>query len=166
MTGRTGRTGHPSPAARLLTTNFAACLLLLIQLLLGMAANLFATIPPTHPGANADNYFTGAASGLAWVIPHGPVWVAVHATFGLLLIVLAPTVIVQARRHGTRAALATAVLGALAIIGAAFNGISFLNYGHDFSSMIMAALWTLAMTCYLTGILLAARSAPFRPANS
>jgi len=33
-----------------------------------------------------------------------------------------------------------ALLGALAILGAAFNGVSFLNYGHAFSSMIMAGL--------------------------
>ena len=53
--------------------------------------------------------------------------------------------------------MATSALGALAIVGAAFNGISFLNYGHDFSSMIMAGLWALALACYITGIYLAAR---------
>ena len=47
------------------------------------------------------------------------------------------------------------VLGALAILGAGFNGMSFLNYGHDFSSMIMAGLWALALACYLTGMFLA-----------
>jgi hypothetical protein len=48
-------------------------------------------------------------------------------------------------------------VGALAIIGAGFNGISFLNYGHAFSSMIMAGLWALALACYLTGAILASR---------
>ncbi len=153
-------TGRRAPAARLFIANFTACCLLLVQLLLGMAANLFATIPPTHPGANARNYFAGAASVLAWVIPHGPVWIAIHAAFGLALIVLTPAAIVLARRHRTRAVLGTTTLGALAVIGAAFNGASFLNYGHDLSSMIMAALWTVAMTCYLLGMLLTARTAP------
>jgi hypothetical protein len=64
------------------------------------------------------------------VIPDGPAWAAIHV-----------------------------VLGALAILGAAFNGVSFLNYGHAFSSMIMAGLWALALACYLTGMFLAARRA-------
>ena len=42
-------------------------------------------------------------------------------------------------------------------MGAGFNGVSFLDYGHAFSSMIMAGLWALALACYLTGVLLAAR---------
>ena len=49
------------------------------------------------------------------------------------------------------------LLGALAIIGAGFNGASFLTYGRGFSSMIMAGLWALALACYVTGAILAAR---------
>jgi hypothetical protein len=48
------------------------------------------------------------------------------------------------------------VAGALAVIGAGFNGASFVDYGHAFSSMIMAGLWALALACYLTGAILAA----------
>ncbi len=36
--------------------------------------------------------------------------------------------------------------------------MSFLDYGHAFSSMIMAGLWALALGSYLTGALLAVRS--------
>ncbi len=61
------------------------------------------------------------------------------------------------RRQDTRAAPATSAAGALAIVGAAFNGVSFLNYGHDFSSLTMAGLWALALACYLTGLFRAAR---------
>ena len=42
-------------------------------------------------------------------------------------------------------------------MGAAFNGVSFLNYGHDFSSMIMAGLWALALACYITALFRTAR---------
>jgi hypothetical protein len=49
------------------------------------------------------------------------------------------------------------MFGALAIVGAGFNGVSFLNYGHTFSSMIMAGPWALALAYYLTGVYLAAR---------
>jgi hypothetical protein len=139
--------------------NFHACLLLLVQYLLGMALNLYVTLPGRHPGAGARNYLPGVASGLAWVIPHGPAWAAVHAAFGLALVLAALAAIALTWRHGTRTARVTSALGALAILGAAFNGASFLNYGQAFSSMIMAGLWALALACYLTGIFLAARSA-------
>ena len=153
----TAQPGKAGPAARLLAVNLAACLLLLIQYLLGMAANLYVTIPARHPGAGAGNYFTGAASGLAWVISDGPAWAAAHAAFGLALVLAALAAIELTRRQGSRAATAASVLGALAILGAGFNGASFLNYGHDFSSMIMAGLWALALACYITGMFLAAR---------
>jgi hypothetical protein len=61
------------------------------------------------------------------------------------------------RGSGSRAALAISVPGALAIVGAGYNGISLLDYGHAFSSMIMAGLWALALACYLTGLFLCAR---------
>jgi hypothetical protein len=38
-----------------------------------------------------------------------------------------------------------------------FNGAGLLDYGHAFSSMIMAGLWALALACYVTGMFLAAR---------
>ena len=149
--------GRASSAGRLLTVNFAACLLLLIQYLLGMAVNLYVTIPGRHPGAGASNYFAGAASGLGWVISAGPAWAAAHAVSGLALVLAALASIALTRRQGSRMATAASVLGALAILGAGFNGASFLNYGHDFSSMIMAGLWALALACYLTSMFLAAR---------
>lgn len=140
---------------RLLTMNVAACALLFVQYLLGMAVNTSVVLPGTHPGAGAGDYFSGAAAGLAWVISDGPGWAAAHAAFGLALIVAALGAVVLARQHG-RTAIALTTLGALAIIGAAFNGVSFVNYGHDFSSMIMAALWALALACYLAGAIRAA----------
>jgi len=154
VTAPPGRTG---PAGRLLAVNFAACLLLLVQYLLGMAVNLYVTLPGRHPGAGASNYFAGLASGLAWVIPDGPAWAAAHAAFGLALVLAAFAAIALTRRQASRVATGTSVLGALAIVGAGFNGVSFLNYGHAFSSMIMAGLWALALACYITGMFLAAR---------
>ncbi len=149
--------GRAGPAVRLLAVNFAACLLLLIQYLLGMAVNLYVALPGHHPGAAASNYLTGAASGLAWVISAGPGWAAAHAAFGLALVVAALASIALTWRRGGRMATATSVLGALAIVGAGFNGVSFVNYGHAFSSMIMAGLWALALACYLTAMFLTAR---------
>jgi hypothetical protein len=155
--GRHHRARRTRPAGRLLAVNAAACLLLLIQYLLGMVVNLYVTLPGRHPGAGASDYFTGAASGLAWVISDGPAWAAAHAAFGLALAVAALASIALTWRQHSRLATATAVLGALAIVGAGFNGASFLDYGHAFSSMIMAGLWALALACYIAGGFVAAR---------
>lgn len=140
---------------RLLLVNVAACALLVVQYLLGMAVNVSTVIPARHPGANASDYFSGAVSGLGWVISSGPGWAAAHAAFGLALAVAAIATVVLARGHG-RLALGLPVAGALAVIGAGFNGASFLDYGHAFSSMIMAGLWALALACYGAGAILAA----------
>jgi hypothetical protein len=146
-----------SPAGRLMAVNATVCLLLLIQYLLGMVVNLFVALPARHPGAGASDYVTGSASGLAWAISDGPAWAAAHAAFGMALALAGLAAIALTWRRGSRLATVTSVLGALAILGAGFNGASFVDYGHDFSSMIMAGLWALALACYLTGVLLAAR---------
>jgi hypothetical protein len=52
--------GRASQAGRLLAVNFAACLLLLIQYLLGMAVNLYVTLPGRHPGAGSAMHATFA----------------------------------------------------------------------------------------------------------
>ena len=149
---------RPAPSApRLIAVNLAACLLLLVQFLLGMVANLYVTLPAHHPGANASNYFAGIGSSLGWVIGQGPGWAAAHAVLGLALVVAALANIVFTWRRGGRLVIATAVLGALFIIGAGFNGASFVIYGHDISSLIMSVLWALAVACYLTGLYLVAR---------
>jgi hypothetical protein len=142
---------------RLVAVNLVACFVLLVQYLLGMVVNVYVILPARHPGASASGYFTGAASGIAWVISDGPAWAAAHAAFGLALTAAAIASIALTWKKGSSAGIATSVLGALAIIGAAFNGVSFLNYGHAFSSMIMAGLWALALGCYFTGAFLAVR---------
>jgi hypothetical protein len=156
--------GRANPAGRLLAVNLTVCLLLLIQYLLGMVANLFVTLPGRHPGANASDYFTGSASSLGWVISDGPAWAAAHAAFGIALALAALATIAVTWRRGSRAATAMSVLGALAILGAGFNGASFVDYGHNSSSMIMAGLWALALGCYIAGVFLAARRPGREPA--
>jgi hypothetical protein len=146
---------------RLLAVNLAASFLLLVQYLLGMVVNVYIVLPARHPGAGAGEYFTGAAAGIAWVISDGPAWAAAHAAFGLALAAAAIASIALTWKKGSSMGTAMSVLGALAIIGAGFNGVSFLDYGHAFSSMIMAGLWALALACYITGAFLAV-AAPAR----
>ena len=142
---------------RRLAVDIAACILLLAQFLLGMAVNVSVVLPTHHPGAAAQNYFAGVASGVSWVIPDGPAWIAAHAAFGLALVLAALAAIALTWRSGSRTERTMSVLGPVFIIGAGFNGASFLNYGHAINSFIMAALWALATACYVTGAVLAAR---------
>ena len=142
---------------RQLAVNLGACALLLIQYLLGMVVNVYVVLPGRHPGAGAGDYFSGAAAGLAWLIADGPAWAAAHAAFGMALAAAALAAVALAWRRGSTAGTATSIVGALAVIGAGFNGASFVDYGHAFSSMIMAGLWALALACYLTGAILAVR---------
>jgi len=146
-----------SALKRQLAVSITACALLLVQYLLGMVVNVYVILPARHPGAGASNYFSGSASSLAWVVSSGPGWAAAHAALGMALAAAAITGVALTWRHGSRTATTISVLGALAIVGAGFNGASFLTYGHAFSSMIMAGLWALALACYLTGAILAAR---------
>ncbi len=143
--------------SRLVVVNLLACLLLLVQYLLGLVTNLFVSLPANHPGANSPDYFGGLVPAIAWVISQGSIWAAVHAAFGLALVVGAVALAVVAVRVRIPAYAATAIGGALAIIGAGFNGASFVIYGHDFSSMIMGGVWALALACYAIGLYLLAR---------
>lgn len=121
---------------------------LLVQFLLGMAVNLFVDIPRNHPGANPPEYFSGVVQSVTWAILHGPVLLILHATLGLLLVVAGIVVFVQAVRSGPRSFAVATGIGAFAILGAGFNGGSFLNYHEDFSSMIMAAFFAISIAAY------------------
>ena len=66
----------------------------------------------------------------------------VYATWGLFLMVVGVAVIIQASKVQRRSITVTAVLGFLFVVGAGFNGASFLNYRDDLSSMIMASRGT------------------------
>jgi hypothetical protein len=60
---------------------------LLAQFVLGMAVNLFVTIPGHHPGASPSNYFVGAGHSAGWAITSGLLPLAAHVILGILLIV-------------------------------------------------------------------------------
>ncbi|NNC13719.1 hypothetical protein HII28_17785 [Planctomonas sp. JC2975] len=144
-------------AIPLVVVNFVLCLALVAQFLLGMVANLFVTVPTHHPGANASDYYAGVVASMAWLIPHGEPWLVAHAVVGLVLVVAAIVNLVWMLRLRSALYATASILGALATLGAGFNGASFVIYGFDSSSMIMSGLWALAMCCYLVCLLVAAR---------
>jgi len=132
--------------------------MLIAQFLLGMGVNLFVVIPKDHPGSNPPEYFSGVAQSVAWALLHGHILLILHAAFGLVLVFAAIGTLVQAIRSRTRSLIITAAFGAFGVIAAGFNGGSYLNYHEDFSSMIMAAGFAVAVVSYVTGLYLLAQS--------
>ena len=72
-----------------------------------------------------------------------------HAGLGLLLVLGSLWLVVVAIRGRRAGYVWTAVLGALFILGAGFNGASFLNYNKDANSFVMALLFAAAVLCYI-----------------
>ena len=61
---------------------------------------------------------------------------------------------VRATTVAGRAVIAWAILAGLLVIGAGFNGASFLDFNQDFSSLIMALLALGAIACYSIALFL------------
>jgi hypothetical protein len=130
---------------------FGLLIALLVQFGLGMYVNLFAHIPLTHPGHGAKNFFAGSYHSVAWAetSAQAPLILAFHAGLGLLLVLGSLWLAVLAIRGRRAAFVWAAVLGALFILGAGFNGASFLNYNEDANSYVMALLFAAAVLCYI-----------------
>jgi hypothetical protein len=131
---------------------------LMIQFLLGMAVNLFVTIPTSHPGANPPEYFGGVVQSVTWAILHGPILVILHASLGLLLVLNALGLLVAAIRVRQRDLITVTAVGLFGVLAAGFNGGSFLNYNQDFSSMLMATFFAIAVVAYAVGLLVTGRT--------
>jgi hypothetical protein len=141
-------------------TGFLYALVMLIaQFLLGMAVNLFVKIPTDHPGSNPPEYFSGVAQSVTWAIVHGHILLAVHAGFGLVLVIAAVGLLVQSIRIRRRGIVLSTVFGFIGVLGAGFNGGSYLNYHEDVSSMIMATGFAMAAVAYSAGLYIAAGDA-------
>ena len=120
----------------------------------GCPVNLYLTAPAHHPGAHPANYFAGSLHSVAWAIAHGAATLAVHTTLGLALVVFVVGTAGHALRSGRRAIAGWSVLGGLFVIGAGFNGASFLDFAHNINSLIMALLALAAIGCYATALML------------
>src|ERR1700692_316251 len=142
------------PIERFRTGYLVVLMILVGQFLLGMAVNLFVTIPKGHPGANPPEYFGGWAASVTWAALHGPVLLQAHAALGLLLVLFSVNSLAQAIQLRTRRVIVPASFGVFGVVGAGFNGGSFLNYNQDFSSMIMAGFFAVAVVSYITGLYL------------
>jgi hypothetical protein len=129
-------------------------ILLAAQFLLGMAVNLFVTIPANHPGARPPEYFSGVFESVRWAVTSSssPLWLLLHASLGLVLVVLSIVLLISAIIARKGGWIAVAIIGLIGVLGAGFNGGSFLNYNEDFSSMLMSVGFILAMLAYGIGL--------------
>jgi len=139
-------------------TLLVAVLLVAVQASIGMVVNLYVTVPSHHPGAKPANYFAGSFHSVVWAVGHGAAALAVHAGLGLALVVFVVGAAVHAIRAGRRAVAVWSVLGGLFVIGAGFNGASFLDFNENFSSLIMALLAFAAIGSYTVALFLLGRS--------
>jgi len=137
-----------TPEGILHTLSGITLLLLAAQFLIGMVVNLYVQIPSVHPGTRTSNYFQGVGQGVVWVLGQGSLSLVVHAALGLILALISIFLIGFAIAARKRVWIFLSVAGWIGIVGAGFNGVSFLNYGHDFSSLLMSVGFLLAMISY------------------
>ncbi len=123
-------------------------LLVLAQAAIGVIVNLYVTIPTRHPGAHPSGYLGGSFHSIVWAIGHGAAALAVHATLGVALVVVVIAIAINAMRVGGRTVAVWSLLAALLVLGAGFNGASFLDFNDNTSSLIMALLAFAAVACY------------------
>lgn len=143
-----------SATARLRRLVLGVAVAVLAQTGIGMVVNLYARIPAQHPGAHPSSYFTGSARSVVWAISHGAPALAIHATLGLVVVVLAIAVAFSAVRGSNRALKIWLTLAAGLVIGAGFNGASFLDFNHNTRSLLMALLALGSVACYTTALFL------------
>ena len=145
--------GHAEIVRR---TSLGMTMALLVQLALGIAVNLYVTVPARDQGGGTLTAIGRALSG-------GPVALALHAGLGLLILLGTITLLVRSilSRRGPLIWLSAVTL--LAILGAVGSGASFVNSSNDGASLGMALLTAVALAC-LAVILFATGSAGAPPA--
>jgi hypothetical protein len=136
--GSTGRT------AGLRQASLAALVLLVIQYGIGIAINLYVTVPAADHGHS-----------IGTAISNGPGVLAAHIVIGLLVILAAAALVVQAIRARHPGVIVTSVIGLLALVGAAAQGAAFVSNAHPSASMTMAILTGVALLCYAVSLYLA-----------
>jgi hypothetical protein len=120
------------PARRLLGASMGLIVMLILQFGLGIGVNL---------------YITPKKGGMGEAFTNGPL-LAIHSILGLLLLLAAIDLLVQAIRARHRVLITAAAIGLGAIVGAVINGAFFLKNGANGSSLGMAVSGLVALLCY------------------
>ncbi len=124
-----------------------------LQFLAGMILNLFANINSHHPGVKGNNYFIGGLSAVIWAISFkGGFALAIHVYLAILLVLGTIGLVISSIKLRSKSWIICSVASFLTTTGAFFNGMSFINYGHNFSSMIMASCWLTAVSAIVIAL--------------
>jgi hypothetical protein len=124
---------------------FIALILLAIEIVLGIAVNLFVKIPAADKG-------TFEFSAFAATFTHGPVSLATHAIVGTLIVLAAISVLIRAISTRRALQITLAILGLLAVLGAWSAGTGFVGTGDDGASFGMATSTAVAIAAYASAL--------------
>lgn len=131
-------------------------ILLAAQFLVGIVVNLYVVVPNSHPGAYPSNYFVGVMQAEIWALGHAPQWLLFHVIVGLALFLGSLIMLGLAIASRRASWIVLSIFGLIGIMGAGFNGASFMNYGgQGFSSLLMSVGFLLAAICYVIGFAIA-----------
>ncbi len=124
-----------------------------LQFLAGMILNLFVTLPAKHPGSVGSNYFARSWHSLVWSLSGGGGWqLATHAGIAVLLVLGSTALFVKALIWHDKTWSIYGGIAALFTLGAFFNGMSFVDFNKNISSMIMATCWLAAVGSVMYGL--------------
>ena len=124
-----------SRQAGLRRASLAIVIVLIVQFALGISVNLYVTLPAAgHPGH------------ASW-FGNGPL-LALHATFGMFLVLAAVFVLIRAIVARNRTLIATSAAGFVAIGLAFYFGDSFAQKLTNGYSLGMALSFAAALACY------------------
>jgi hypothetical protein len=121
---------------------------LVVQFVLGMILNLYATVPSSD-----------AHAGYVQEMVNGPVTLTVHVLLGIVLIGAAAVLLIRAIAGGNRVLAGLAATGLAAILGAFTAGDMFVRNGQASLSLWMAIATGVALVCYISALSLP-RAAP------
>jgi hypothetical protein len=120
---------------------------LIIQYLLGMAANLFVPFPPEASGATLWKF--------AWI----QVPVAAHIVLGIGLLIGATVFAVRSMHRKDRVWILFSSIGFLAILAAEASGTMFMETQSDWYSYIMSVAFVVVLVAYGWGLYASRKSA-------
>jgi hypothetical protein len=132
----------PSTLARRLSglrrASLATLILLIVQFAVGIGVNLYVSLPAAGSGGRK----------VSQAFSNGPA-LALHVVLGLLLVLAAIGLLVQAiaARHGS--VIAASAVGLVAILLAVMQGFSFVHDSTNAASMTMAVAGSVALLCYV-----------------
>lgn len=125
-----------------------------LQFLAGMLLNLFVTIPAIHPGSKDSEYFSRSSHSLLWSLADKGGWaLAFHVYLAIFLTLGSISLFIKAYLSHNNNWLICSSLAAIFTLGAFFNGLSFIDYNKNISSMIMAICWLVAVGAIVFGLL-------------